>query len=116
MRSLYAKKPSLTSSIVDILQTSILVLTKLKAWYASEVSEDPLVHMRTRAHLIDIMVTLQWPSNEQVCIDFDGFPEAPKKELLRLLYKLYPKNRQARPYLAATLSWRDMRDVLCSPR
>lgn len=72
--------------------------------------------MRSRAHLMDIRSALQWLSDEQVRIDFDGFPEVPKEELLRLLCKLYQRNPQARPYLAATLSWRDMRDALCSPR
>ncbi|KAJ5503709.1 hypothetical protein N7463_006583 [Penicillium fimorum] len=56
MRSIYAK--------IDILHPSVLILTKLKAWYAADVSRNPSAHMRTRAHFVDIMATLQWLSDE----------------------------------------------------
>lgn len=107
-------KPSLTYSIVDILHPSVLVPTKLKTWYAAEVSQEPSLQLRTRAHFVDIMASLQWLSDEHERINLEGYPGVPKQELLHLLCRLYQMHHQARPYLAATLSFKDMRDVLCS--
>ncbi|KAJ5404813.1 hypothetical protein N7465_006097 [Penicillium sp. CMV-2018d] len=105
-RSIYAK--------IDILHPSVLVLTKLKTWYAAEVSQEPSLQRHSRAHFVDIMASLQWLSDEHERINLEGYPGVPKNELLHLLCRLYQMHHQARPYLASTLSFKDMRDVLCS--
>ncbi|KGO44343.1 hypothetical protein PEXP_000340 [Penicillium expansum] len=57
-RSLFAK--------IDILHPSVLVLTKLKPWYNSEISRDISAYMRSRAHLMDIMSGLEWLTDEEI--------------------------------------------------
>ncbi|KAJ5170055.1 uncharacterized protein N7500_002838 [Penicillium coprophilum] len=106
-RSIYVK--------IDIIHPSVLILTKLKAWNNAEMSHDPSVHMRNRAHLMDIMSALQWLSDEEMRIKFEGHPGVPKEEFLQLLCKLYRRHHQARPYLSVALSFNDMRDALNSP-
>ncbi|CAI7660574.1 unnamed protein product [Penicillium glandicola] len=101
---------------LDIMHPSTLILTKLKAWYESEVSQNPSMYMRSRAHLMDIMTTLQWLSDEKLRINLAAYPGVPKTELLNLLGKLYRNHQQARPYLAQTLSFIEMRDVMHSSR
>lgn len=74
------------------------------------------MHMCTRSHLMDIMASLQWLSDEGLRINLKGHPGIPRQELLRLLCKLYRIQHEARPYLASTLSFDDMTSVLCSSR
>ncbi|CRL23486.1 unnamed protein product [Penicillium camemberti] len=88
---------SLTYSTLHILHPSILVLTKPKPWYTSQLFQDLAVYMRSRAHLTDIMSALQWLSDEELRIDLDAYSGVPRRELMQLLCKLYTAHRQARP-------------------
>jgi hypothetical protein len=56
----------------------------------------------------DIQVILTWLGNDGSLIDFEGYPEKPKHELLALVRKLYQMHTTTRPLLAATLSAEDL--------
>ncbi|KAJ5867030.1 hypothetical protein N7534_001583 [Penicillium rubens] len=56
----------------------------------------------------DIKVILTWLVNDGSLIDFEGYLEQPKHELLAFVRKLYQMHTKIRPLLVATLSAEDL--------
>ncbi|KAJ5838978.1 uncharacterized protein N7525_004166 [Penicillium rubens] len=56
----------------------------------------------------DIKVILTWLVNDGSLIDFEGYLEQPKHELLAFARKLYQMHTKIRPLLVATLSAEDL--------
>ncbi|KAJ5134548.1 hypothetical protein N7526_005913 [Penicillium atrosanguineum] len=93
---------------IPIIAPSVLVLTKLKRWAFIADSTRPASTRKAVRDVKDIQVILTWLVNDGGLIDFEGYPEKPKHELLALVRKLYQMHTTTRPLLAATLSAEDL--------
>ncbi|KAJ5583115.1 hypothetical protein N7535_001735 [Penicillium sp. DV-2018c] len=71
-------------------------------------SARPVSIIKAERGFEDIQVILTWLGNDGSLIDFEGYPEKPKHELLALVRKLYQMHTAIRPLLAVTLSADDL--------
>ncbi|KAJ5229248.1 hypothetical protein N7489_009956, partial [Penicillium chrysogenum] len=93
---------------IPIIAPSVLVLTKLKRWAFIANSTRPASKRKAVRDVDDIKVILTWLVNDGSLIDFKGYLEQPKHELLAFVRKLYQMHTKIRPLLAATLSAEDL--------
>ncbi|KAJ5931633.1 hypothetical protein N7516_006122 [Penicillium verrucosum] len=93
---------------IPTIAPSVLVLTKLKRWALFANSTRPASTSKAARDVKDIQVILIWLVNDGSLIDFEGYPEKPKHELLALVRELYQMHTTTRPLLAATLSAEDL--------
>ncbi|KAG2016906.1 hypothetical protein GB937_006109 [Aspergillus fischeri] len=80
---------------IPIVAPSVLVLTKIKRW--SFLAES------TRPQSIRKAESDGWLAGNELHMDFEGYPEKPKEELLSGVRKLYQMHAAIRPLLETTL-------------
>jgi hypothetical protein len=66
---------------VPIVTPPVLVLTKIKRWFTMAESTRPQSVRKAENDIRDINVLLDW-LKRIIHIDFEGYPEKPKRDLL----------------------------------
>lgn len=88
---------------VPIVAPPVLVITKIKRWSFLAESTRPKSMTKAWTDFQDIKVLLDWLSRNKLYVDFEGYAEKPKEELLPGARKLYQMHAEIRPLLEVTL-------------
>lgn len=92
---------------VPVVAPSVLVLTKIKRWMFLTESTRPYSIRRAERDVDDIEALLTWLTENNLHVDFAGYSEKPKQDLLSMVRKLYQKVTGLRPLIEAGLEAED---------
>lgn len=87
------------------------MLTKLKRWATFSDSTRPASQTKASRDLNDIVIIVQCLHGKKMRIDFAGYPEKPKSELLLGVRKLYAKEVHVRDLLKVCMEEEDFIQV-----
>jgi hypothetical protein len=92
-------------SLADLLL--VFILTKIKRWSFLAESTRPQSMRKAERDIWDIEALLNWLVQNDLRIDFEGYPEKPKHDLLSDVRKLHQMHAAVRPLLETTLKAED---------
>lgn len=93
------------------MHPAILVLTKIKRWSFIATSTRPLSIAKAANDVEDIQGILRWLAGKNLRIDFAGYPEKPKEDLLPGVRQLYDMHATIRPLLESTMEPQDFAQI-----
>jgi hypothetical protein len=93
------------------MHPSVLIFTKVKRWMFIADSTRPLSANKAESDLDDILVILRWLAQQNLFLNFMGYPEKPKKDLLPGFELLYHRDDEARQLLHRVMDVTDLEAV-----
>lgn len=92
---------------VPVVAPSILVLMKIRRWSFLADSTRPQSISKAKRDVEDIKLLFNWLTQKNLRVDFEGYWDKPKKDLLPGVRKLYEKHATLRPLIEAALEEED---------
>lgn len=83
------------------------MLTKIKRWSFFAESTRPKSIKKADGDVQDIEAILNWLARNNLRIDFAGYPDKPKEDLLSGIRKLHEMHAAVRPLLEVTMEAQD---------